>query len=575
MYVVALLLIFFTVSCTSHNARSLTDSELPIIPVKKAEGEARAAHIFFLIQSGKIEEAIDQLQVAWKEDPYLLHSDVIEKLGLAILEQGGKSQNSDDVQSSLYGLSISLDERALPIVYKALRSDNPQLERTALSVLATLNTDHANAMLEEAMKSDYIMIRLEAAYLLAVRRAQSAFAHIDTLMLKVPDELRPLFAELYALDGSKDSIAALRRLLFDPDVSVRAEAILATAHARRDDLLPEIYRLAKEPSIVQQEACAYALGSFCDEGAASVLQQIAASGSSSASLAASYALACLGHVEFTDSIIGRALQGDVFAIQLLGKLPNTDRKLATCLESDDVNVRVNTALALLEKKDDICLDTVAGMLIDSHRDFAYQPIQSLGKSLRAWKAIPSSSSQSDRTPYFFEISLQMREELLTSSLELPESEFLSLARLIFLCQQHDLIPHCVRLLENLHSQGAIALLKEQEERVGSPFIRAWCRLALFRMNQPGPYAEAVRELVTKTQKQAVFQARPLLPWGLRVEDGKYGLTFEESARLLIESFEALAQKQDEEGLKALLLAIRNGNVHNRYTLAGLLIRASH
>ena len=34
------------------------------------------------------------------------------------------------------------------------------------------------------------------------------------------------------------------------------------------------------------------------------------------------------------------------------------------------------------------------------------------------------------------------------------------------------------------------------------------------------------------------------------------------------------KRQDEKGVEALLMAIKNGNKHNRYTLAGLLIRAS-
>src|SRR5262245_32135997 len=45
--------------------------------------------------------------------------------------------------------------------------------------------------------------------------------------------------------------------------------------------------------------------------------------------------------------------------------------------------------------------------------------------------------------------------------------------------------------------------------------------------------------------------------------------------LLIESYEALARKQNEKDLEMLLAAIRDGKVYNRCTLAGLLIRASY
>ena len=81
------------------------------------------------------------------------------------------------------------------------------------------------------------------------------------------------------------------------------------------------------------------------------------------------------------------------------------------------------------------------------------------------------------------------------------------------------------------------------------------------------------DFVTDMDKQ-VFQARPVLPWRMRQDQSQYQLTLEESCALLIESFEALAQRQDKQGVTLLLKAIRDGNIHNRYTLAGLLIRAA-
>ena len=94
------------------------------------------------------------------------------------------------------------------------------------------------------------------------------------------------------------------------------------------------------------------------------------------------------------------------------------------------------------------------------------------------------------------------------------------------------------------------------------------------MHQEGPYAETILKYVEKHEDKEVFKARPVLPWKMRQDDTRYQLTLEESCALLIESFEALAQRQDEKGIDALLKVIRDGNPHNRYTLAGLLMRAS-
>ena len=42
---------------------------------------------------------------------------------------------------------------------------------------------------------------------------------------------------------------------------------------------------------------------------------------------------------------------------------------------------------------------------------------------------------------------------------------------------------------------------------------------------------------------------------------------------MIESFEALAEKHDPQGIDLILAAIQSGHPKNRYALAGLLIKA--
>src|SRR5208283_1352707 len=101
----------------------------------------------------------------------------------------------------------------------------------------------------------------------------------------------------------------------------------------------------------------------------------------------------------------------------------------------------------------------------------------------------------------FEISLRVRQQILISALELPEKDFLELARAIFASRQHDLIPLTVRLLENLQSEAAIGLLKEEEQRLGAPYVRAWSCLGLYRLHQDGPYADMIVNMVEKHEDQ--------------------------------------------------------------------------
>jgi len=156
--------------------------------------------------------------------------------------------------------------------------------------------------------------------------------------------------------------------------------------------------------------------------------------------------------------------------------------------------------------------------------------------------------------------------------ELPHDAFLNIARAIFSHQQKELVPLLVRLLENERSEEAILLLRAESERLGSPLIRAYCQLALFRLNEEGPYEKNLFEWIEKNRGNEL-EVRPLLPRKVRSDKSPYTLTLEERSELLVEAFEALAESKKEEALSALLDAIAKGSPHNRCLLAGLLLRA--
>jgi hypothetical protein len=57
-------------------------------------------------------------------------------------------------------------------------------------------------------------------------------------------------------------------------------------------------------------------------------------------------------------------------------------------------------------------------------------------------------------------------------------------------------------------------------------------------------------------------------------DSQYTLTSEETSQLLIDSFVAVASRQDEKSIDFLIKAIKLGSTQNRYALVGLLMRAT-
>ena len=58
-------------------------------------------------------------------------------------------------------------------------------------------------------------------------------------------------------------------------------------------------------------------------------------------------------------------------------------------------------------------------------------------------------------------------------------------------------PLLIKLLCNMQTPATIALLKEQQQKTGAPFIRNYCNLALFIINEEGPYEENLRKWVAE------------------------------------------------------------------------------
>jgi hypothetical protein len=168
----------------------------------------------------------------------------------------------------------------------------------------------------------------------------------------------------------------------------------------------------------------------------------------------------------------------------------------------------------------------------------------------------------------------MREHLLREAIHLPEADFLKLARRIFINNQSDLVPTTIALLENLQTDGAISLLKEGAEKIATPLVRDYCHLALFRLQQEGPYEEYINHWVMNQKEAQLIQFHLLLPWKYRLEQSDYTLSPEETSRLLIEAFVSIASRRDEKSVAFLLEAMQTGNPQNRYALMGLLMKAT-
>ncbi|MBU6382987.1 MAG: HEAT repeat domain-containing protein [Verrucomicrobia bacterium] len=530
-------------------------------------------HSLYLMQHGQIEDAIERYR-EYADLSGTNDFEVLQQMGLILLQKGIQSPDNQTFMMTLFGAGLSGSAGALEILEKGLSHPDPQIQLLALHFIAKIEDDRTAEIFNRAMSSDFLAIRMEAAFYMAQTKHPHAVGQIEGLMVRLPPMFKPFFPSLFALLGTSDATHALRRLIEDPDPNTRVESILHVARLGRDDFLPALRKRLTHTHIAELEAAAFAMGALKDSLSIPRLRKLAQSPTDSIRLAASLALFQLGDRSHVSTIARMAKQSNLFAISALGAISETEETLAELVKSNDLQVRTNAAIALLQRRDPRCLETLCEILITDSRDLAFHPFHSVGRTLSAIKAIPSAELHVKDPMVDLNYSLAMREHLLRESIHLPAEVFLQIARRVFMRGQNDLVPTTIALLENLQTDRAIALLKEGAEKIHCPLIRDYCHLSLFRLKQEGPYEEYVNHWVMHQKGSQLIQLRQLLPWKYRLEQTDYTLTPEETSRLLIESFLSIASQREEKSIAFLLEAIQNGNPANRYALMGLLMKAT-
>ena len=537
------------------------------------EGEINRNQIPYLVRCKELSRAIDLYRAYYRQIGR--HDfEILQQMCLVLLDEGAHSKEPGKQLLSIYGSGIAGISASIDILEAGIKSPSPETQIAAIQFLGRIQDDRSDELLTRAMSSDFFFSRMEAALQLATRKHRSAVGQIEALMYKIPPQLRFFFPQFFALIGTSEAIAILRHLMDDRFCAVRIEAILSAAQQGRDDLIPPIRASMTHLNPAEQEACIAALGALRDSKSLSNIKKFMSSPSTTVALAACSAVYNLGGVEARDKIIQLAKEGDLFAIATLAGVSETENVLAELAQSSDTQIRLNAAMSLLKRRDKRCIVPLLEILIRDTRDLGFQPQFSLGRSLISWKVVPSAQQHSKQGPYDYQaISLSLREMLLHEALELSESEFLFIAEQIFHSRQSELVPVLVALIENLQTPAAIQLLQKEAQKMGAPLVRAYCNLVLFRMNQKGNYEETLKEWLVQNRKAEMIRFRPMIPLDQRLAESPFELTLEESSHLLIDSYQALADRHEEMGIDLLLDAIKEGNPQNRYVLAGLLIHA--
>lgn len=543
---------------------------LLLAPLSFAQNTSEAGRILFLIQQGQHDKGLELYQQHFQEQGHHDYA-LLHQIGLGIVEYGFKQKDPETQLLALFGASVSAHEDAYHIIEDSLKSPFPPIQLIALNSLERFQSDRAEKAIYQALSSNNPLVRLEAVLQLCKKKDPQAINQAETLMYKFPKDYRSIFPQLFAMVESEKATRLLRKLLNDPDETVRLAAILSIAKYKRDDLLPQIRQVSLHINYAQQEAAAYTLGLLKDEQSAPQLIRLTKSQYPNIQIAALLALYQLGKKEVDTQLIDLAKKENLFAIAALGEVEESIPTLIALLQNKNLQVRVNATLSLLKLGNENCFLTLKDLIIRNKHDLAFTESSSPGKSIKSWKAISSASQilKDDLSAYV--ANIELREDILRDAAKISEKHFYVLAEGIFQTRQNDLIPVTIELLEEHATKEAIQILKKYHQKVGAPLVRNYCNLALYRLKEEGPYGELLRQWVKNQYKEAFIRFRPFEPWQF---NSKHELTPEETSRLLIESFETFAKNQDNDGVAMLIEAIRSGHEKNKFALAGLLIRAT-
>jgi hypothetical protein len=542
-----------------------------------AWGTMQAAYepnrILFLATQGQLEQAINLYEEYYHEKGQH-QPELLQQIGLLILDKGLEQKDPELQLLAIFGAGISMNDSAFYILEEGMRSPHPQIQAVSLNFLSRSQQDASHAWLIRSLSSPYALLRLEAAYQLALQKHPTAPEQIEALMYKLDPRAAPLFPQLFALAGDHASIKMLKKMLTHPAIDVRVSALISVSQTSRDDLLPMIRKMASQHEPKQQEAAAFALGVLKDVPSTELLKRLAQSGHKAVQIAALKSLLILDDPQAAEQLSAWAKKPEPFAIRALGSIPGQENVLAELAKHTDLQVRLNATVSLLERKDPRALQSTVDILMRDLRDLTFTETSSPGRSLKAWRAVSTASVSEEEAELAHELSLSFKEELLTKTALLPENAFLQLAAFLYEKKRNDLIPHLTALLIEMDSPGAIALLKQQQQKAGAPLIRNFANLALIKLNEEGPYRETLHQWVLQQKAFDMMKFRAFVPYDKRDSATTFELTPQESARLMIEALEFLSLNQDDQGIDLLLEILKDGHPRNRFAAAGLLLRAT-
>lgn len=533
------------------------------------QGAVQEGKLLLLVYQGKDKEAFE-LYLEEYEKTKTHNYPLLQKMALGLIQYGCRQKERESKILSLFGASFSSNDETFFCLEEGLSNEDPMIQLVSIKGLAERNDDRADRALIRALSSPYLILRLQAVSILCQKKHSQAVSQVESLLYKTPKFIRGIYAELLAETKDCRANHLLKKLLNDPLVETRLATIKAASRHHIDELVPQIRQKLVLSNYKEQEAACFAIGELKDESSISKLDLL--SRSSYPCLALSARLACykLGKHDAADSIAQDAAEGNLFAIQALGKTMRGEKTLLELSKNSNIQIKLNALLSLLEQKNQEEIETLVSLLFDKNKLFSLTSETSPGETLSyvKWNGLHSSSNSLEGN-----LDIEIKNDVIEKIRYLSEEKFLKACDLILETQQNAFIPLVTALLEEMETEGATKCLIKHQQQLGAPLVRNYCTLSLYRMKeQPGPWKKYLMDWISNQSTTEFIRFKPLEE--ASIAKGSYSLTPEEKSQFLIHAMESVAQTRSEEAVTALAEAIKNGHSKNKYAIAGLLLRTT-
>lgn len=494
-----------------------------------------------------------------------------KEICIKLLEDYLQSSNRQVVLAALGAYSLLQLHLPEHISEKLILEDSdPYIQLQLLSTLYTTQSPCSSKIFKKALMCVNPYLQLYATRFLAEERDKQTISIVESLEAKVPTELLPFCAELYAMESSPKAQGHLKRIF----LSENSSSVALCLRLVRDFQLMELYNDIGRFTPVntqEQEAYAYALGAQNSLDNTTKLQELLKNHDPIVSLQAAISLTEFGEKEpIIVSTLSPYLLASAFKTSL-----STQELEALWTKALDETERLNLAISLIERHSSLPLTFLFTKLEEGENLLFTLNYSQAGTCYYLSQSIPAKSDMIELLQLEF-VSQTLQEELVHKMATFFPDEFLKIAPKALLEHSTHLAPTVLSEIAQLKSEQSLQLLKELSFKPGQPFIR---QVALFLRLQEAeikldpkiikPILSHLRESLHSLSRPtwfSFFQQRPMEEKTLKQRTEQQQLYFaaisalaqtktEESARILLEEIESAPESLTPLVTAALLYSL--------------------